>query len=109
MDKVIFSSYKPYLQICLNGAFITFSDKGNYSPTSEELQSLREYAERTKGSYIISEGADPEELRRKNEELEDTLIQEAEARADARQKAEKKSKDDHEFYSTLRMSDKAYR
>lgn len=115
MDKVVFSSCKPYLQICLSrnediSNFITFDSDGAYSPKDEaELQSLRTYAERTKISYLIAEGADPEELRRKYEELEDTLIQEAEDRATAMLEEEKRCKEDHEFYSLLRFSDKAYR
>lgn len=113
MDKVIFYSYKPYLQICLHrkrGIFITFSAEGTYSPKNEEeLQILRAYAEDTKGSYNISESLDPEELRRKHEEWEDSLITEAEEREKNRIEAEKKEKAEHEFYSALRFSDTVYR
>lgn len=113
MKKVIFYSYKPYLQICLHrkkGVFITFSEKCTYTPKSEaELQLLRAYAESTKGSYNISESMAPEELRRKHEELEDNLIAEAEEREKNRIEAEKKEKAEHEFYSALRFSDKVYR
>ena len=113
MDSVVFSSCKPYLQICLDkgrGSFITFGADSTYSPKNEEeLQLLRDYAERTKISYLIAEGADPTELRRKYEELRAKEIQEAEERAEARLEAEKRRKEEHDFYSLLRMSDKAYR
>ena len=112
-DIVVFSSCKPYLHICLDkdrGRFITFGADCTYSPTSEEeLQLLREYLDHTKSSYLIAEGSDPTELRRKYEELRAKEIQEAEERADAKLEAEKKRKEEHDFYSLLRMSDKAYR
>ncbi len=109
----VFCSCKPFLQICLDkdrGTFITFGADSTYSPKNEEeLQLLREYAERTKISYLIAEGSDPTELRRKYKELEAKRICEAEERAKARLEAEKKRKEDHEFYSLLRMSDEVYR
>ena len=109
MKKATFYSYKPFLQICLSrkkGLFVTFSADCTYSPTDEEqLGLLRKYAEATKSSYIISEGMDPEELGRKNRELEDKLIQEAEARVAARAEAEANERAEHSFYSALRMSD----
>lgn len=109
----VFCSCKPFLQICLDkdkGTFITFGADSTYSSKNEEeLQLLREYAERTKISHLIAEGSDPTELGRKYKELEAERIREAEERAEARLEAEKKRKEDHEFYSLLRMSDKAYR
>lgn len=112
MEKVTFYSYKPYLQICLHrkiGIFVTFSAECTYSPTNKvQLELLRKYAE-AKGSYIISESMDPEELRRRYEELEEKAIKEAKARAAAKLAAEKEKQEAHEFYSALRFSDKVYR
>ncbi len=109
----VFCSCKPFLQICLDknkGTFITFGADSTYSPKNEEeLQLLREYAERTKLSHLITEGSDPTELRRKHKRKWDKRIRKANKRAEARLEAEKKRKEDHEFYSLLRMSDKAYR
>lgn len=113
MEKVTFYSYKPYLQICLHrkrGIFVTFSAKCSYSSANEvQLELLRKYAEKTKGSYIISESMDPEELRRRYEELEENTIKEAEAREAAKLAAEKEKQEAHEFYSTLRFSNKVCR
>lgn len=109
----VFCSCKPFLQICLDkdrGSLITFGADSTYSPKNEaELEALREYAERTESSYLIAEGSDPTELRRKHKRKWDKRIRKAEKRAEARLEAEKKRKEDHEFYSLLRMSDKAYR
>jgi len=113
MSKAVFCSCKPFLQICLDkdrGTFIIFGADSTYTPKNEaELEALREYAERTKISYLIAEGSDPTELRRKYEELMAKECRKAEERAEARLEAEKQRKEDHEFYSLLRMSDKAYR
>lgn len=49
------------------------------------------------------------ELGRKYKELEAERIREAEERAEARLEAEKKRKEDHDFYSLLRMSDRVCR
>lgn len=109
----VFCSCKPFLQICLDkdrDRFITFGADSTYSPKNEEeLQLLREYAERTKISHLIAEGSDPTELRRKHSERMAEESRKAEERAEARLEAEKQRKEDHEFYSLLRMSDKAYR
>lgn len=113
MSKVIFSSCKPYLQIYLSrdkGICVTFDANCIYIPKNKaELQLLREYAERTKASCLITEGADNTELKRRYEALEAEEIQKAENREKTRQEAEKKRKEDHEFYSLLRMSDTVYR
>ena len=111
MEKVIFSSCKPYLQIFPDrNMSITFSKDCTYTPKDEEeLESLRLYERHTKSSYIIAEGMDPAELRRKYEELEEKQIIEAEEKHKADLEAEEKRKQDHEFYSLLRMSDRAYR
>lgn len=79
------------------------------SKNEAELQLLREYAEHTKASCLITEGADNTELKRRYEALEAEEIQKAENREKTRQEAEKKRKEDHEFYSLLRMSDTVYR
>ncbi len=111
MSKVVFSSCKAYLQICLyrddnNSIFVTFGADSTYSPKNEaELQLLREYAERYKGSYLIAEAEAPTELRRKYEELEAKRIQEAEERAKAEIEWQNKLK----YYRALRMADEAYR
>jgi len=111
--KAVFCSCKPFLQICLDkdrGSFITFGADSTYSPKNEEeLQLLREYAEHTKISYLIAEGSDPTELRRKHSERMAEESRKAEERAEARLEAEKKRKEDHEFYSLLRMSDRVCR
>ncbi len=113
MSKAVFCSCKPFLQICLSkeqGTFITFGADSTYSPKNEEeLEALREYAERTKLSYLIAEGSDPTELKRKHKRKWDKRIRKVNKRAKARLEAEKKRKEDHEFYSLLRMSDKVCR
>lgn len=112
MSNPIFYSYKPYLQICLHREkelFVTFGADCSYSPKSEvELQLLREHAKATENSYSISESMPLEELQRKHEALEERQIQEAEARMAAQAEAEKRRKEEHDFYSALRMADKAY-
>lgn len=112
MNTPIFYSYKPYLQIALkeHDLFIVFSADCRYTPQNElELKLFREYAEATKGSYIISESMPPNELQRLHEAFEERLIQEAEARLEAQTAAEKERKEKHDFYSALRMSDKVGR
>lgn len=113
MEKVTFYSHKPYLTIGLcrdRAIFVTFSAGCTYSPTNEmQLELLRKYAEKTKGSYIISESMAPEELRRRYEELEEKAIKEAEARAAAKLEAEQEKQEAHEFYSALRFSNRVCR
>ena len=112
MRKPVFFSYTPYLQIAFKDAeiFVTFGADCTYTPKNElELQLLREYAEATQGSYIISESMPLEELQSFHEAFEDRLIQEAEARLEAQAAAEKEHKEQHDFYSTLRAADKSYR
>lgn len=112
MSSTIFYSYKPYLQIAFKECelSVTFSADCTYIPQNElELQLLREYAEATQGSYIISESMPLEELQSLHEAFEDRLIQEAEARLEAQAAAEKERKEQHDFYSTLRAADKSYR
>ena len=109
MIEIVFYSYKPFLQICLSREkelFVTFSADCTYFPTNkEQIELLRQYAEVTKSSFIISENMEPDKLAEKNRELEDKLIQEAEARA----AAEENKKAEHSFYSALRMSDEVRR
>lgn len=112
MKKPVFFSYTPYLQIAFKDAelFVTFNADCTYTPQNElELQLLREYAEATQGSYIISESMPLEELQSLHEAFEDRLIQEAEARLEAQAAAEKERKEQLDFYSTLRAADKSYR
>lgn len=112
MGTTIFYSYKPYLQIAFkeHGLFIVFSADCSYIPQNElELKLLREYAEATKSSHIISGSMPPDELQSRHEAFEDRLVQEAEARLEAQTAAEKERKEKHDFYSILRMSDKVGR
>lgn len=112
MKKPVFFSYTPYLQLSFKDAelFVIFGADCTYTPQNElELQLLREYAEATHGSYIISESMPLEELQSLHEAFEDRLIQEAEARLEAQAAAEKERKEQHDFYSILRMSDEVGR
>lgn len=113
MEKVTFYSYKPYLSICLHrerGIFVTFSAECSYSPSdSIRLRLLRQYAERTKGSYLISESMTPEELGRLHAELERKEAHDAQEREEARLRAEKERQEAHDFYSLLRTSDRVCR
>lgn len=111
MERVFFSSCKPYTQIFIDrNKSIVFNAEGKYFPKDEEeLQSLRMYERLNKGSYVIAEGVDPAELMRMYEELEIKRIREAEDKHKADLEAEERRKEDHNFYSLLRMSDKAYR
>lgn len=109
---IVFYSYKPYLQIAFRKRkiFIVFGSDCSYIPNNEvELQLLREYAEVTKRSYIISESMPPDKLQSRHKAFEDRLIQEAEKKLEAQAAAEKKRKAENEFYSTLRMSNKVGR
>lgn len=110
MEKVIFYSYKPYLQVPLHkgrGIIVTFSGDCTYTAKNKiELQLLREYAENTKASYSITEVGgelDLEDLIRLHEELEDKIIADLEQRQAEKAKAEEKRKQEHELYSLLRM------
>lgn len=112
MKKPVFFSYTPYLQIAFKDAeiFVTFGADCTYTPQNElELQLLSEYAEATQGSYIISESKPTDELQSLHAAFEDRLIQEAEARLGAQAAAEKERKEQHDFYSILRMSDEVGR
>ena len=112
MSYPVFHSYEPYLQIAFKDAelFVVFNADGIYIPQNElELQLLGEYAEATQGSYIISESMPLEKLQSLHEAFEDRLIQEAEVRLRAQAAAEKERKDQHDFYSILRMSDEVGR
>lgn len=112
MSNIQFHSYKPFLQLSFKdaGLCITFNADCTYTPQNKrELRLLREYTETTKKSCTISESIPLAELQSRHKAFEDLLIQEAEARATAKKAAEEKRKEDHDFYSTLRMADKAYR
>lgn len=110
MEKVTFYSYKPYLQVTLHKAremIVTFSGDCTYTARNRiELQLLREYAENNKASYSIVEAGgelELEDLIRLHEELEDEIIADLEQRQAEKAKAEEKRKQEHEFYSLLRM------
>lgn len=110
----MFYSYKPYLQIVLSReCTITFNENGVYiAKTPEEEKLLREYAKNTRNSYNIIEAGGElgrEDLLRLHEECEDNLIAEAEARENARAEAKRQKKEQHDFCSSLRMSDEVYR
>ncbi|MFI3225778.1 MAG: hypothetical protein R3Y09_00095 [Clostridia bacterium] len=116
--KIIFNSCKPYLHICLmkdnenpeNSVFVTFDADSTYTPKNEvELYLLRAYAKRTESSYLIAEELDPAELKQRYEQFEAKQIEQAEAKEKSTLEARKRREDDREFYSLLRMSDKAYR
>lgn len=110
MQKVSFYSYKPYLYIVLHrtdGISVTFDKGCNYTTSKpEEIQLLREYAEKTSKSYLITEAGGElgkEDLSRLYYEAEDKTIAEVEAREKAIAEAERKKAEEHEFYSLLRM------
>jgi len=114
MGGAVFYSYKPYLHLALSReCIITFNEKGVYiAKTPEEEKLLREYAKNTRNSYNIIEAGGElgcEDLIRLHEECEDNLIAEAEARENARAEAKRQKKEQHDFYSSLRMSDEVYR
>lgn len=114
MTEAVFFSYKPYLQLSLDREHIIVFDKEcTYTAkTWTEAERLREYAENTKNSYNIIEAGGElgrEDLIRLHEECEDNLIAEAEARENARAEAKRQKKEQHDFYSSLRMSDEVYR
>ena len=111
MQRVTFISSQPYLTLSFRELSITVQFIEHYYSTEDpkQVQLLREYAERTKRSYSIAEGSDPTELRREYEELEAEQIREVEDKVKAKLEAERARKEEHDFYSLLRMSDKAYR
>lgn len=114
MEKTLFYSYKPYLQLSLDREHIIVFDKEcTYTAkTQTEAERLRRYAEDTKNSYNIIEAGGElgrEDLIRLHEECVNKLIAEAEARENARAEAEKKEKELHDFYTLLRMSDRVCR
>lgn len=110
----MFYSYKPYLQIALTReCIVTFNENGVYiAKTPEEEKLLREYAKNTRNSYNIIEAGgelEHEDLIRLHEEDEQKLIAEAKQREKARAEAKRQKKEQHDFYSSLRMSDEVYR
>lgn len=114
MGGAVFYSYKPYLHLALSReCIITFNEKSVYiAKTPEEEKLLREYAKNIRNSYNIIEAGGElgrEDLIRLHEECEDNLIAEAEARENARAEAKRQKKEQHDFYSSLRMSDEVYR
>lgn len=116
MKNITFYSCKPYLYIALHkerGMSVTFSKDCMYTATNPiELQLLREYAENTRAFYLIAEAGgelEHEDLIRLHNQCEEKIVQEAEQRQAEREQAELKRKEEHDFYSMLRGSDKAYR
>lgn len=116
MQKVSFFSYTPYLLIALRRdreMIVTFNKDCSYTTSNPiEIELLRELAKKTSRSYLIAEvGGDleQEELSRLHQKMEDNLVAEAAAMEKAKAEAEKKKAAEHELYSALRFSDKAYR
>lgn len=67
------------------------------------------YLDNRIASGEISTILDPKKPRKRLLLASDVYRIKAEERAEARLEAEKKRKEDHDFYSLLRMADKAYR
>lgn len=116
MEKVKFYSYKPYLHIPLHKTreiSVDFSGDCTYTAKSNiELQLLREYAESTRASYLITEAGGEvgmDELIRLHEQWEGKLLTDLEQRQAEKAKEEEKQKEWHDIYSLLRGSDKVYR
>ncbi len=104
----MFYSYKPFLFLALSReCTITFNENGVYiAKTPEEEKLLREYAENTRNSYNIIEAGgelEHEDLIRLHEEGWQKLIAEAEQREKARAEEQRRKKELHDFYSSLRM------
>ena len=105
---MMFYSCKPYLHLALSReCIITFNEKGVYiAKTPEEEKLLREYAKNTRNSYNIIEAGgelEQEDLIRLHEEGEQKLIAEAEERKKVRAEEKRRKKEQHDFYSLLRM------
>ena len=111
MQRVTFISAQPYLSLSFKELSITVQFVNHYYSTEDpkQVQILREYA--CINYVTVAEDGEKglEELIELYNEAEEKIIREAEERAEARLEAEKQRKEDHEFYSLLRMSDKAYR
>lgn len=109
MNEVTFYSYKQFLQVSLRdaGLSFTFNRECKCLATGEKaINALREYADRTRSSYIITEegsGMDLCDLQRLHDEAESKLIHEAEEREQKRIKEELMRKEKHELFSLLRM------
>lgn len=106
--KVLFYSYKPFLQLCpcIDVFFYFDADCKCVVTEEKDIEMLRSYAEDTKRSYIITEegsGMDLSELQRLHEENEIKLIHEAEEREQKRIKAEMEEREKRELFSLLRM------
>lgn len=88
MEKAVFYSYKPYLYVCLHRKreiAVQFDKNCMCTLTGKNtINLLREYAENTKNSYVVTEAGDMglDELQRLHREYENNLIIEAEKRKD---------------------------
>lgn len=105
MSEVTFYSYKPFLQVSLKdvGLSFNFGRECRCVVTGEKvINAMREYVNRTRSSYILTEegsGMDLCDLQRLHEESEVKLIQEAEERVNE----ELMRREKHELFSLLRM------
>lgn len=116
MQVVTFYSYKPFLSLGIHkkrGLFITFNEVCEYTATNPiEIGLLRQYAKDTEHFYNVLEagkGIELKELKQLHKVAEEKLVKDMKARHKAKLEVYRKQKEEHEFYSALRFSDKAFR
>lgn len=112
MEEVTFISAIPYLTLSLRGVLskaVQFVEHKYITSDPQELTALREYADTHKLFVAVQgEGVDLDELIRRYAEAEEQMILKAKEREKARAERERQKKEEHDFYSVLRMSDHAY-
>ena len=113
MESVTFLSALPYLTLSLRDELpkaIQFVTHKYTTSDPQEIRALMSYGDTHKA--IISaefKGVSLSELLSLYEAAEEAQILQAEARELERAEREKRKKEEHEFYSTLRGADHAYR
>lgn len=113
MGRVNFLSALPYLTLSLRDELpeaIQFINHRYSTSDPQEIKALMSYADTH--DVIISaefEGVGLDELVSRYEAAEEDQIYQAEAREKEKAEREKLKKEEHDFYSTLRGADHAYR
>lgn len=113
MGKVTFLSALPYLTLFLRDDLckaIQFVNHRYTSSDPKEVRALMDYADTHK--LIVSaevKGVSLSELVSRYKAAEEDQIYQAEAREKEKAEREKLKKEEHDFYSTLRGADHAYR
>lgn len=107
MQKVTFISATPYLTLSFKelSSSIQFVEHYHITEDPHRIQLLRAYAKSNPVTIAEAGEAELEDLIKRYNEAEDNLIREAEEKEKARAEEKAQRKAQHDFYSTLRMTD----